>query len=283
MPQRASVGRGQDKIQAYRAIIEKVFFSKFKRGDREVEFERDEIVRAANALGIPSAKNVGDVVYSFRFRAQLPESISSVAPKGMEWVLRLAGRAKYRFGLVPEGLANIRPRLSLAETKVPDATPGIISMYALTAEQSLLAKLRYNRLVDIFAGVACYSLQSHLQTQIESMGQVETDELYLGIDRHGAHYVLPIQAKGGNDLLSVVQIEQDFALCQAKFPALICRPIAAQFMGRDLIALFDFEQEQRGVVIRSERHYRLVAPDEIQQDDLEAYRRSLDGQASKRR
>jgi hypothetical protein len=45
------------------------------------------------------------------------------------------------------------------------------------------------------------------------MGQVETDELYVGLDKKGAHYIFPIQAKGGSDKLNVVQIEQDFAVC----------------------------------------------------------------------
>ena len=46
----------------------------------------------------------------------------------------------------------------LAETKIPDATPGIIAKYASTDEQGLLAKLRYNRLLDILTGTTCYSL-----------------------------------------------------------------------------------------------------------------------------
>ena len=45
--------------------------------------------------------------------------------------------------------------------KIPDATPGIVQKYALADEQALLAKLRYNRLLDIFTGVTCYSLQNH--------------------------------------------------------------------------------------------------------------------------
>src|SRR5947199_1254717 len=101
----------------------------------------------------------------------------------------------------------------------------MITKYALSDEQALLAKLRYNRLIDIFTGVACYSLQSHLRTTVPNMGQVETDEIYIGVDRRGAHFVFPVQAKGGNDTLSIVQIEQDFALCAAKFPALICRRV----------------------------------------------------------
>jgi hypothetical protein len=160
----------------------------------------------------------------------------------------------------------------LVETKIPDATPGIIAKYALSDEQALLAKLRYNRLIDIFTGVTCYSLQNHLRTQIPHLGQVETDEIYIGVDQRGAHYVFPVQAKGGRDALGITQIEQDFALCASKFPLLICRPIAAQFMRDDLIALFVFEETGTGIAIASEKHYRLVPPEEVTLTDLETYR-----------
>ena len=131
-------------------------------------------------------------------------------------------------------------------TKVPDATPGIVARYALTDEQALLAKLRYNRLVDVFTGVTCYSIQNHLRTTVRSIGQIETDEIYVGVDRRGAHFILPVQAKGRADQIGVVQIEQDLALCDEQFPNLIARPIAAQFMDDDGIALFEFARDSDG-------------------------------------
>ena len=73
------------------------------------------------------------------------------------------------------------------------------------------------------------------------------------------------------DRLSIVQIEQDFALCRHKFPMLICRPIAAQFMEAGLIALFDFEESDSGVAIVSERHYSLVPPSALTADELASY------------
>jgi hypothetical protein len=66
----------------------------------------------------------------------------------------------------------------------------------LNDEQSLLAKLRYNRLIDIFTGLTCYPLQSHLRTTLRDGSQIETDEIYIGLDKRGAHYVIPVQAKG---------------------------------------------------------------------------------------
>jgi hypothetical protein len=124
-------------------------------------------------------------------------------------------------------------------------------------------------------GVACYSLQSHLRTTVPDVGQVETDEIYIGVDKKGVHYVFPIHAKAGRDRLSVVQIEQDVAMCAAKFQQLICRPIAAQFMEDDLIALFELETGQNGIGIISEKHYRLVSPDEVTEADLQGYRTRL--------
>ena len=257
-------------LNRYGQIIERIFFLHFQDGASEVSFNRTEIAQVAADLGIVLPKNLGDVVYSFRYRVQLPESIRSRAPDGQEWIIRPAGRSRYRF--VATATAVISPNRLLAETKVPDSTPGLIALYALSDEQALLAKLRYNRLVDIFTGVACYSLQNHLRTTVPGLGQVETDEIYLGVDRRGAQYVLPVQAKGGNDSLSIVQIEQDLALCAAKFPALICRPIGAQFVGNGLIVLFEFEFGDDGVRVSSEKHYRLVPAQDISSDDLGNYR-----------
>lgn len=253
----------------YTKILEAIFARHFKKGRTEIEFERTEFSQVANELGIVLPKNLGDVLYSFRYRTLLPASITSKAPKGSEWIIRPAGKGKYRLVIVKQ--ANIVPSNILAETKIPDATPGVIVQYALSDEQSLLAKLRYNRLIDIFAGLTCYSLQSHLRTTLGDGSQVETDEIYVGLDKRGAHYVLPVQAKGGRDKIGIVQIEQDFELCARKFPHLTCRAIAAQFMEDNVIALFEFEQTEEGIKVSSEKHYKLVKASELSLEELKSY------------
>ncbi len=258
------------KLNRYTQIIERIFLARHTPGAREVSFDREDLVSAAQALGVSLPKNIGDVVYTFRYRSALPEAIRALAPEGTSWIIRPAGRGRYRF--VASEVALITPSEAMVETKLPDATPGVIARYALSDEQALLARIRYNRLVDIFTGVTCYSLQSHLRTTVPGLGQVETDEVYVGVDRRGVQYVFPVQAKGGRDRVSIVQIEQDAAMCAAKFPLLVRRPIAAQFMEADLIALFDFEDGDDGIALVSEKHYRLVPPDEVTDADLEAYR-----------
>ncbi len=255
----------------YNLIIEKIFFSYFHKGIIEIPFERHEIFKKASEIGIEVPKNLGDVVYSVRYRTGLPESIINTQPEGMEWIIRPAGKSRYLFVLTKR--MKINPSESLAETKIPDATPGIIEKYALNDEQALLAKLRYNRLIDIFTGITCYSLQNHLRTSVPGMGQIETDEIYIGIDRTGVQYVFPVQAKGARDNIGIIQIEQDFAMCEKKFTTLLCRPLAAQFMKDRTIALFAFEKTMDDIRVSVEKHYRLVPPDEVTTEDLQNYRK----------
>lgn len=261
---------GDKPLNRYAKIIERLFFARYENGAREVEVKRDEIPAIAKKLKIPLPDNLGDVIYSFRYRSPLPSSISDLAGPNEEWLIRPAGKSRYRFALVRK--VPLVPNLGLAKIKVPDATPGIIARYALSDEQALLARLRYNRLVDIFLGIACYSLQNHLRTSVRALGQIETDEVYVGVDRAGAHYIVPVQAKGGRDRLNVVQIEQDLAMCAERFPDLISRPIGAQFADNSTIVLFEFESTTDGVMIRAERHYRLVAPHELSPEELRSYR-----------
>lgn len=258
----------------YTRLIEHIFHQHHTPGAEVVSFDRDEIPKAAAALGVTLPKNLGDVIYSFRHRVDLPASIRDHAPEGKEWVIATRGRSVYAFEL--RRVVRIVPDEMLVATKILDATPGVVDRYAFDDEQALLAKLRYNRLIDIFTGVTCYSLQNHLRTTVKGIGQVETDELYVGVDKRGAHYVFPVQAKGGKDEIGVVQIEQDVRLGAEKYPGLVCRPIAAQFMAGGVIALFEFtvDETDEGDEVRKvdERHYRLVGPADLSREELERYR-----------
>lgn len=259
------------KVNRYSQIIETIFLKYFVPGNTEVAFRRSDIEEAAGILGITLPKNLGDVIYSFKYRSPLPESVTEHAPKGKSWVIVGKGRSKYAFQL--KVVSKIQPNTMLPVTKVPDATPAIVARYALNDEQALLARLRYNRLIDIFTGITCYSIQNHLRTTVSGIGQVETDEIYVGLDRRGAHFVLPIQAKGRTDEIGIVQIEQDMALCREKFPDLEVRSIAAQFLNDEVIVLFEFGQESDlGIVSLAERHYQLVAPQELSAEELAIYR-----------
>ena len=59
----------------YDAIIERVFLDRYHSGDVEVEFVRDDLIDAAKVLGVSVPRNLGDIIYTFRYRRSLPEAI----------------------------------------------------------------------------------------------------------------------------------------------------------------------------------------------------------------
>lgn len=156
------------KPNRYQSLISRIFFDRYRPGESSFQFEREDLERAARDIGIDLPKNLGDVIYSVRFRTPLPDEILSTQPLGMEWVIGGAGRAAYRFKLVR--INRILPRSDLVTISIPDATPELIRGYALDDEQALLAIVRYNRLIDTFLGLTTYSLQNHLRTTVKGIG-----------------------------------------------------------------------------------------------------------------
>lgn len=65
----------------------------------------------------------------------------------------------------------------------------------------------------------------------------------------------------------------------------ICRPTAAQFMQADTICRFEVEDSNKGMKIAAEKHYRLVSPGEVTDEDLSntrcVARRSLGAQLAR--
>lgn len=256
----------------YHRSLVHVFQTHYKPGTKEIPFQRKELTAAGQTLKLEPLSNLGDAIYSYRYRIPLPREIASTAPDGHSWVIMPAGKGKYRFELI-KGSPFIQPRTDAVIIKIPDATPEIITANDQGDEQAVLARIRYNRLIDIFLGITTYSLQNHFRTFVKDMGQIETDEVYVGVNKHGQQFVIPVQAKGGDDLLAVIQTKQDLACCREKekLKDLTCRPVSAQFMSDKSIALFELVEEQGGVRVAEERHYKLVPSGEITSEDRTRY------------
>ncbi len=258
-----------NRTNRYNALIEKVFFDHYLEGETEFEFDREEFEPAAEELSIRLPRNLGDIIYTFRSRRDLPARIVETQPEGMEWLIEGAGRGLYRFKL--GNISRIVPRNDLVTTEIPDATPELIRVYRLDDEQALLAILRYNRLIDTFLGLTAYSLQNHLRTSVSGIGQIEIDELYVGLDKRGCHYIIPVQAKGGNDRITPVQTTNDIRFVQDNFPEMKCRAIAAQFMDEDVVALIELTLQNNETRVVDERHYKLVPATDLDPDSIRNY------------
>src|SRR5438093_5722655 len=146
---------GKEKKAIYAKIIRRVFDFHFQPNLPRFEFRRGDLREAAEELGFDLAgsekavaKNLGDIVYSFRFRRDFPEEIKRKAPAGKMWIITGKGDAQYEFRLITTPALAPDPNWFL--TKLHDATPEIVRRFELSDEQAVLARIRYNRLVDVF-------------------------------------------------------------------------------------------------------------------------------------
>jgi hypothetical protein len=107
---------------------------------------------------------------------------------------------------------------------------------------------------------------------VSNIGQVEVDEIYVGVNKRGTHFVLPCQAKSPGDRFGIVQVMQDMALCQERYPNAMCKPIALQFMNDNGVAILELavteEDELLKLNIVEEKHYELVPRAQISDAEL---------------
>lgn len=239
----------------YSQIIERIFQKVYAPGQTLLSFKREAIIESARELEIEVPKNLGDVIYSFRSRQKLPNSITKTEPPGYEWLIQSEGHGLYAFSLKPA--LDLTPA-DVEHISIPDATPFLVVLHAQSDEQALLARIRYNRLIDLFTGVTCYHLQSHYRTAVPRIGQTETNDLYFGFDGTGEQYILPVQAKGLKEKMSRIQIENDFAIFQMKFRDLIAKPIGTMQTSENTIVLFEFGYVDAELTKIDEAHYDLL-------------------------
>ena len=272
------------KEKVYRTVVLGLFEKHYKGRGESFDFAQNEYDAICKDKGVSQIGNKPDLVYQYRFRRPLPPEIEAEQRKGRKWVIELAGKGKYKFVL--RKLKWITPTDGLVEIKVPDQTPEIIKQYARTDEQALLARVRYNRLIDVFLGITTCSLQNHLRATVKALkgSQIEIDELYIGLNSTGTHFVVPVQAKSGADNLAAVQARQDLLYCAEQFPHAACKAVSAQFVDthkedKDYIVLFEVALEgPEEVVLVRERRYRLVNRKEISTADLDFYKTLRDDQ-----
>jgi len=254
-------------MSRYQDVLVELFRRRYRRGVVELAFTVEEIQEAAVALHGRRLGNAADVVYSLRNRIDPPPEIAAHG----HWVAASSGRR----GVYVLRRINRAPRIpipaqaDLAPIEVPDATPEIVQRYAGSDEQGVLARIRYNRLLDLFLEKVAYHLQGHFRTAVLEGSQIEIDELYVGVDKQGDWYIIPVEAKGAREPeeISLYQLENMVIFAGERYPELQAVPVVAKQMPDRSIVLLRMtaERDFERMAICDCRRYRLVQVEEAQQ------------------
>jgi hypothetical protein len=249
------------KVKVYDQVIAFVFQKAHQLAGPdvdEIEFTKGDIETAISELGLRlQTRNVPDIIYTYRAgRSELPATILQYG----NWAIEGQGKGKYLFRKLSRSPYFDIPS-DIAITAIPDATPLIVLQYHGSDEQTFLARVRYNRLLDIFTSLTTYHLQSHFRTTVTGIGQVEIDDLYIGLDSDGQAYVLPVEAKVGlREKLGVIQIAQMVQFARLSFPDLVTRPVGIKMLPDDSYLFLEFNNAENPNSLATKRYkrYKLI-------------------------
>ncbi len=83
---------------------------------------------------------------------------------------------------------------------------------------------------------------------------------------------MPCQAKSPGDSCGIVQVMQDIEFCKLRYPNLICKPIALQFLSHNDVAILELSveenQEKFCLSVVEEKHYKLVLKNDISEHEI---------------
>lgn len=246
----------------YDRVVQELFFRKYaEAADPQVtklSFTTDELIGVVGDLDL-KIKNIPDIVYTFRSRRKLPEEILAIC----NWIIQPEGKSRFAFIRTARS-PFIEIQDGLAPVEVLNALPEIVEKHTVFDEQGTLSSIRYNRLVDIFTRTTCFHLQSHVRTTIEEEGQIEIDDIYVGVDQEGREYIIPLEAKSPDerDKLGWVQVANMVKYAKQNYPALTCRPVCAKPVDKNTIVLMEFQpvDDYETIGITDIKKYKLVRP-----------------------
>ncbi len=242
-------------LKQYDQVIVRVFerLHKDHEDTERLPFTKLDVERAADDLELV-IKNIPDIIYTYRAgRSPLPNAILDHG----NWAIEGTGKGRYAFvKLTRSPYVDIPTDVEI--THILDATPQLVLKYQGMDEQGFLARIRYNRLIDTFTALTAYHIQGHFRTTVPNVGQVEIDDVYIGIDTDGLGFVLPIEAKGESprDELGVVQITQLVSFAREYFPDLTVRPIGVKIMPDRSYMFLEFSVTDDANLVATKRYKR---------------------------
>jgi len=248
---------GDEGLSQYDEVILEVFLRHHQPGVERLIFEKDELAEICLKHGI-TVRNIPDIIYTYRARRMLPDRILTSG----HWAIEPAGRGTYAFRLLRNPPHFEIPFQDYEPVDIYNAIPEVVEGLLRQDEQSLLTRILYNRLADIFTGLTCFHIQNHYRSFVEEMGEVELDAIYVGVDRGGTLFVIPIEAKSQaeNEMIGRIQVSHLVKLVRQDFGKLQRRIIAIKALQDGTIAMVEFndQEDPDDLKILTVGRYRLI-------------------------
>ncbi|WP_204115957.1 hypothetical protein [Shimia biformata] len=242
-------------ITKYEALISVLFSTLYHPDQTALSFTREDLVAAANNLGVSPPSNIGDVLYAYRHRAPLPAWIQATATEGKAWSIEPAGRGQYV--MAQSAPLWIEAPDDIEMSWLEDPTPGTAREFGLEGTALLEAILRSGDVLSDFLQLDMYHLQSQVRTHIASFGQVEIGMSFVGADTETS-VAVAVQLCGQGGAVSLAKMGQYDAYLQSRFFGHTSRQVIAQLIGPHKVHLMDVDLSDGEPIVRQHHLYNLV-------------------------
>jgi hypothetical protein len=205
--------------------------------------------------------NEADIPYRYKVgRTPIPDEIKS---KG-NWIVKgRSGKGNYEFlELNRDQYIDLPSTEDLVAIEILESTPDVVLKYCSDDEQSLISRLNYTQLLGTFLKLSTNHLQSHVRTSVENIGQVEIDGLFVGVNKEGKEYIIPVEAKssGEGDRLAVQQLHAMNEFISQNFPDTESRPVGVKQMEDESVVIIELNTttDINKIQMKDVKRYRLV-------------------------
>ena len=237
----------------YEAMMALIFSEKYQETDAPIPFTKDDLIAAAESLLIDLPQNLSDIIYALRHRSPIPKAILDTAKEGQEWVIETVGRGKY--WLIQRPCQKIEADPTAVDFLVADETPIIARNFGMKGAPLLELILRKNRILKQFLSSPIEHLQSHVRASVTGVGQVEIGSLFFS-QSYGVIVPICLVAKPGQFNLNKATQAMKFA--SEHYGRLDCRPVVAQLLSENKVALFELHGSPETPRVLQEVHFTLA-------------------------
>lgn len=147
-----------------------------------------------------------------------------------------------------------------------DVTPRAVLEHTIGAVDLLLARVRYNKLIDRLLKCVAHSLHTDLTYCSRTFGEITVGEVYHAVNKRGAEFVVAVQANTTSPSFGPDQAELDLEVCEELFPDLAPRFVHVElehFSWGDVVVMYSLRNNKRGIQFDDEGHYRLVSSETV--------------------
>ena len=194
---------GTNKEAKAKFFVDYLMKNNFINSLTPISFERTDILEICAKEFGKAPKNLGDIIYSLRYRLDYLSTYDYLLEKDYTWTLLSTGIGKYE--LSPLKKLRIPSLESEDIIYIKDNTPKHIHELRPLNDQSLLMKIIQNDILNEFLQDDLVFLQAHHKVNLQNWGQAEIDGILAS--NYSPHLYL-VEVKGYTEVIAWPQMIQ---------------------------------------------------------------------------